>query len=150
MEMRAWPRYYPTQPILATVLEGDFPCAQAVIANISVSGARLITDVTISPGIYVKLSLWARNKPFLKTDALVLWSSAATAEAGDAIQGVLFTHRSTTFRQRMERLLTPPAFVNMNLVKMASGGETPIGDEIDWVTNDLLRDFELFSRHRKD
>ena len=151
METRAWPRYCPTQPILATVLEGEYPSAQALVTNISVSGARLITDVTIGRGIYVKLRLWAQNKPFLKTDALVLWSSTTTTEAGDTLQGVVFTHVSATFRQRMERLLVPPAFINMNLAKTTPRGEAPFGDQVDRVKNDLLRDFDsLFSNLRKD
>lgn len=163
-EMRASPRYYPAHPILATVLEGDFPIAQALVTNISVSGARLITDVSIGRGVYVRLSLWRRNELFLKTDALVLWRSTTTTEAGDALQGVLFTQHSTSFRQHMERLLVPPAFLKRNLaktnplrtsrtndpVKKTPGGQTPgskapFGDEVDRVKNVLLRDFESIS-----
>ncbi len=172
-ETRAGPRYYPTQSILATVLEGDFPIARGIVSDISVCGARLITNVTMSRGLYVKLNLWSRNEQFLEADALVLWSSETiepALEVAGISQGVFFTHRLTDLRKRMEKLLVPPTFMDMNVARQrpsfacqvsrlakttlaipAIGNEAPFEDEFDLVKRDLVRDFEsLFSKLRAD
>ncbi len=114
--IRGWTRFVPMKSILASLMDGESRIAQGIVSNISVSGARVVTDVLVDQGRTVKLRMFPRKRRIVETEARVVWGTESiepTMEVVGALQGVEFM-RVEPYRHRdIRRMLNSPDFSDM-------------------------------------
>lgn len=110
-------RLAPRQSATAAVYRGEQQLAYGIVRNVSLSGACIITDSSLPPGMDVLLKLSFYEQPTLiETSARVIWNGRAGAEEphlrGMLLHGVFFTLATAMERARLSDLLRSDAFVS--------------------------------------
>ena len=109
---RPAPRFVPQKPVSAWVIGPEYHEAYGVVANLSTSGACVVSNDAFDPGqaIEIKISFY-RCAEMLEAEAQVVWtredlcSEVPTYTYGCAFQGL-----SRDRQTRLETMLQRPSF----------------------------------------
>jgi hypothetical protein len=102
--------------ILASLMDGESQIARGIVSNISISGARVVTDVLIDQGRTVKLRMFPQKRRLVETEARVVWGTESiepTMEVVGALQGVQFMGVEPHQHRDIRRMLISPDFRDM-------------------------------------
>jgi hypothetical protein len=102
--------------ILASLVDDESQIARGIVSNISISGARVVTNVLIDQGRTVKLRMFPQKHRLVETEARVVWGTESiepTMEVVGALQGVQFTRVEPHQHRDIRRMLISPDFREM-------------------------------------
>lgn len=106
MRHRGAVRIVPRRPITVAIQDGAAPYAYGVVANISVAGACIWTNVVLSTGrnVNLRLSFPRRSQP-IDAEGVVVWGEPA-GEAETRRYGLHWTDQSAPRQARLERIIS--------------------------------------------
>lgn len=137
---RQWPRLVPENAVMVSIFAGVNQ-AFGLLANISVSGASVVSGVQFETGssILLRIEFEAQARPF-STEAKVIWSRDDTPPKQPAsfVHGVRFVLITKEQRAELEAFLSRPDFRNPVIPGKSGGGS----GELDAMINDLSEDLE--------
>lgn len=110
-ESRIAPRFTPAYSVSAAILDGDFHIIQGVVANISETGASLVTSRHVTCGPDVKLKISQHANGLFETQARVVWASqgiCTTQDVAGALLGVSFLQITPTEREKIRQFFLDP------------------------------------------
>lgn len=110
-DSRIAPRFTPAYSVSAAILDGDFHVIQGVVANISETGASLVTNRDVLCGPDVKLKISQHANGLFETEARVVWASegiCTTQEVAGALLGLSFLEISSTERDKIRQFFLDP------------------------------------------
>jgi hypothetical protein len=108
---RIAPRFVPAYSVSAAILDGDFHIIQGVVANISETGASLVTSRDVACGPDVKLKISQHANGLFETQARVVWASqgiCTTQDVAGALLGVSFLQITPTEREKIRQFFLDP------------------------------------------
>ncbi|HSF15554.1 MAG TPA: PilZ domain-containing protein [Vicinamibacteria bacterium] len=108
-------RLAPRRSATAALYQGEQQFAYGVVTNVSLSGACIVTDGSLSPGMDVGLKLSFYDQPrLIETGARVVWNRRAARSdvglEGHQLNGVVFTLTAPPERARLAALLHSDGF----------------------------------------
>lgn len=111
-------RMAPKTAATAAVFRNAEKLAYGVIANVSTTGACIVTDRRLPPGNEVTLKLsFYRQADLYEIPARIVWSrrggAGEKAFAGLQLHGVQFTVTSAVLKARLHELLTGDSFIDV-------------------------------------
>lgn len=107
MRERSAVRVIPSYPVTVAIEEGGLPVAYGVVANISETGACLLTDADLGIGQehLVKLS-FPRESELLEARVRIVWGQRREGQAGSLRYGLEF-YQTPEVRARLKTLISP-------------------------------------------
>lgn len=107
-DCRISPRFVPEDSVSATILDGDFHVVHGIVANLSESGASLVTNRCVGCGPDIEVKLTQNNHGVFNSRAKVVWKSQGKARTKDVVGvllGVSFLEVSERQRKKMRHFL---------------------------------------------